>query len=168
MVLVSRAYNALLYAMAGLSGIILVWLMISIIVSVAMRNVGIQPFAWLFTSAEYGLLYMTMFGAPWLVREKGHVHIELLTAYLPVPVRRVVSRLVAVLCVLVCALLAWKGLELFLTNIDRGDYDVRAYYFPKWILTIAFPLSFTVMAVEFSRFVFGSDLLHSGKAGIHG
>ena len=58
-------------------------MMISVIVSVLMRNAGLQPFAWLFTSAEYGLLYMTMLGAPWLVREKGHVHIELVTAALP-------------------------------------------------------------------------------------
>jgi hypothetical protein len=35
------------------------------------------------------------------------------------------------------------------------------------LLTIAFPLSFGLMAVEFSRFVFGSELMHSGEAGIH-
>ncbi len=164
----SRVYLALLYAMAGVSGAILVWLMVSIIVSVIMRNLGAQPYAWLFTSAEYGLLYLTMLGAPWLVREKGHVHIELLTAYLPPLLSRFVSRFVAALCVLVCAILAWKGADLFLTNIERGDYDVRAYYFPRWILTIAFPVSFGFMAVEFGRFVIGPDLLHSGKAGIHG
>ncbi|MGA0923539.1 MAG: TRAP transporter small permease, partial [Lutimaribacter sp.] len=54
-----------------------------------------------------------------------------------------------------------------LTNIARNDYDVRAYYFPRWILTISFPISFGLMAVEFSRFVFGRDLMHSGEAGIH-
>ena len=141
--------------------------MVSVVVSVAMRNLGVQPFAWLFTSAEYGLLYMTMFGAPWLVREKGHVHIELVTAALPARLRKIVSRGVAAACVLVCGILAWKGLDLVLTNIERGDYDTRAYYFPRWMLTIAFPLSFSLMAIEFSRFVFGSDLMHSGEAGIH-
>jgi C4-dicarboxylate transporter DctQ subunit len=149
------------------AGMTLVWLMISVIASVAMRNFGIQPFAWLFTSAEYGLLYMTMLGAPWLVREKGHVHIELVTAALSPRVRQVVSRGVALACVLVCAVLAWKGLELVLTNIDRRDYDVRAYYFPRWILTASFPLSFGMMAIEFTRFVVGRELMHSGHAGIH-
>jgi len=127
----------------------------------------LPPFAWLFTSAEYGLLYMTMLGAPWLVREKGHVHIELLTAVLPDGLRKIVSRAVALLCVLVCLVLAYKGLQLFLTNIERNDFDVRAYYFPRWLLTITFPLSFGFMMIEFSRFVFGRELLHSGEAGIH-
>ena len=37
----------------------------------------------------------------------------------------------------------------------------------RWLLTITFPLSFAIMAVEFSRFVFGDELMHSGEAGIH-
>ncbi|MCR9157456.1 MAG: TRAP transporter small permease [Rhodobacteraceae bacterium] len=164
---VIRVYDALLYTMALVAAVTLVWLMVSVVVSVVMRNLGLQPFAWLFTSAEYGILYMTMLGAPWLVREKGHVHIELVTAALPPTLRRFVSRMVAVLCVLVCIILAWYGLQLFLTNIERNNYDVRAYYYPRWLLTVTFPIAFSVMAIEFSRFVFGSELMHSGEAGIH-
>ncbi len=165
--MMKRIYDAVLFGMAIIAGLLLVWLMLSVITSVLMRNTGLQPFAWLFTSAEYGLLYMTMLGAPWLVREKGHVHIELVTAALPVGLRRIVSRAVAAACVLVCLILACQGADLVLTNIERGDYDTRAYYFPRWMLTIAFPLSFGMMAIEFSRFVFGPELMHSGEAGIH-
>ncbi len=167
MALLTRTYTALLYAMAGVAGATLVWLMLSTILSVAMRNLGMQPFAWLFTSAEYGILYMTMLGAPWLVREKGHVHIELVTSALPDGPRKLLSRAVALTCVLVCAVLAWKGADLFLTNIERQDYDTRAYYYPRWLLTVAFPLSFGLMAVEFTRFVVGRDVMHTGEAGIH-
>lgn len=163
----SLAYRRLVDAMAVIAGLTLAWLMAAVVVSVLMRNLGLQPYAWLFTSTEYGLLYMTMLGAPWLVREKGHVHIELVTAALPEGMRRLVSRAVAFLCVLVCAVLAWKGLELMLTNLERSDYDVRAYFFPRWILTISFPISFALMTVEFARFVFGPEILHSGEAGIH-
>lgn len=163
----TRTYDALLYTMALMAAVMLVWLMVSVVASVAMRNAGLQPYAWLFTSSEYAILYMTMLGAPWLVREKGHVHIELVTAALPARLRRIVSRLVALGCVAVSLILAWKGAELFLTNIERGDYDVRAYYFPRWILTISFPIAFSFMAVEFARFLFGADLMHSGEAGIH-
>lgn len=165
--MLTKTYQMLLYGMATISGLTLIWIMVSVISSVVMRNLGLQPFAWLFTSAEYGLLYMTMLGAPWLVREKGHVHIELLTAALPVGPRQLLSRAVAAACVLVCVILAWKGVELVMTNLERGDFDTRAYYYPRWLLTIAFPLSFGLMAVEFSRFVFGQELMHSGEAGIH-
>ena len=162
-----RLYDLILYGMAYAAAATLVWLAVSVVTSVAMRNLGMQPFAWLFTSAEYGLLYMTMLGAPWLVRERGHVHIELVTAALPEGLRRIVSRIIAAACVAVSLILAWYGLELFLTNIERNNYDVRAYFYPRWLLTISFPIAFSIMAIEFARFVFGPELMHTGQAGIH-
>lgn len=52
--MIARGYTFVLYAMAAAAGLLLVWMMISVILSVLMRNAGLQPFAWLFTSAEYG------------------------------------------------------------------------------------------------------------------
>lgn len=161
-----RLYSYFLNGMALVAGILLVWLMVAIVVSVIIRNLGLQPSAWFFLSTEYSLFYLTLLGAPWLVRQRGHVHIELLTSVLPRPLLILVSRLVALLCVTVCLVLAWKGLDLVLMNIARTDYDVRAFFVPKWILTIAFPISFGLMAVEFARFLFGPEILHSGEAGI--
>ncbi|PRY60191.1 TRAP-type C4-dicarboxylate transport system permease small subunit [Vreelandella songnenensis] len=161
-----RGYSLLLNGMALLAAIMLVWLMVAVVLSVVIRNLGLQPSAWFFLSTEYAMFYLTLLGAPWLVRQKGHVHIELLTAALPLPVLNVLSRAVSLLCVVVCGVLAWKGLDLLLLNLERNDYDVRAFFVPKWMLTVVFPLSFTLMAIEFGRFVVGRDILHSGEAGI--
>ncbi|MCB8889045.1 TRAP transporter small permease [Vreelandella malpeensis] len=163
---VRRGYLWLLNGMALLAAIMLVWLMVAVVLSVVIRNLGLQPSAWFFLSTEYAMFYLTLLGAPWLVRQRGHVHIELLTSVLSPSVLNVLSRAVALLCVLVSLVLAWKGLDLFMMNIERSDYDVRAYFVPKWILTIVFPVSFTLMAVEFGRFVVGREILHSGEAGI--
>ena len=165
--LILRTHRLLVDAMAVIAAAILVWLMVSIVATVAIRNAGVQAPAWLFLSAEYGMLYLTMLGAPWLARERGHVHIELITAALPETLRNLVSRLVALACVVICAVLFWKGVELVIQNIERRDLDVRAYFTPKWPLTLAFPVSFGLMAVEFARFVFGRELMHHGSAGIH-
>lgn len=167
MAVLAPAYRRLVDLMAVIAGAMLVWQMLAVVASVLIRNAGIQPPAWLFTSSEYAMLYLTMLGAPWLVREKGHVHIELLTSALPARHLNIFSRFVALLCVIICAVLAWKGVDLVVQNIERRDLDVRAYFFPKWILTIAFPISFGLMAIEFSRFVVGRDIMHTGQAGIH-
>ncbi|WP_103333232.1 TRAP transporter small permease [Pseudotabrizicola formosa] len=162
-----KLYDRLVDGMALTAAILLVWLMVAVTASVVMRNLGAQPFAWLFTSTEYAMLYITMLGAPWLVRQRGHVHIELVTAALPAPARIALSRAVAAACTLICLYLGWKGYQLVQTNLARGDFDVRSYYFPRWLLTIAFPVSFGLMAVECARFVFGREVMHSGEAGIH-
>lgn len=161
-----KAYNGLVTALAVVAGGLLVWLGIAVIISVMQRNLGYQPTAWLFLSTEYGMFYLTLLGAPWLVRERGHVHIELLTAALSGPVLNVFSRMVCLLCVIVCAVMAIKGVELVQMNLERGDLDVRAYFFPTWLLNITFPVSFTLMAIEFMKFVVGREILHTGEAGL--
>lgn len=165
--LIARAHRALVDGMAVLAALTLVWLMVSVIASVTLRNLGVQAPAWLFTSGEYGMLYLTFLGAPWLTRERGHVHIEMLIAALPKPLFPWVSRLVALVCVAICAVLAWKGHDLVQRNLARNDFDVRAFFFPRWLLTIVFPVSFGLMAVEFARFVVGRRLMHTGEAGVH-
>jgi TRAP-type C4-dicarboxylate transport system permease small subunit len=164
---VARLYDGVLFAFALVAAVLLVWLMVSILISVTMRNLGLQPFAWLFVTGEYGLFYLTMLGAPWLVRKRGHVHVELVTAMLPARTQAWLSRLVALGCVAVCVVLAYAGYELVSRDIARNNFDVRAYFTPKWWLTIAFPVSFGLMAVEFARFAFGRELMHTGEAGIH-
>ncbi len=160
-------YERLLQGMALLSGLALVWIMVAVVISVLQRNLGMQSWAWLFLSTEYGMFYMTLLGAPWLVRQRGHVHIEMLTAALPPKFLPMFSRLVSLVTCLVCAILAIKGVELVMLNLERGDFDVRAYFFPTWILSIAFPISFGLMSIEFGRMVFGKELLHSGVAGVN-
>lgn len=160
-------YERFLQTMALMSGLILVWIMLAVVITVVQRNLGMQSWAWLFLSTEYGMFYMTLLGAPWLVRQRGHVHIEILTALLPANVLPAFSRLVSLLTATICAVLTYKGFELVLLNLERGDFDVRAYFFPSWILSMAFPISFGLLTVEFGRMVFGQELLHTGVAGAH-
>jgi hypothetical protein len=57
-------------------------------------------------------------------------------------------------------------LELFLTNIERNDYDVRAYFYPRWMLTISVSRRLRPDGHRvFARFVFGPGALHPAKRG---
>jgi C4-dicarboxylate transporter, DctQ subunit len=62
-------YEKFLLAMVLIAGATLVWLMVAVVLSVLQRNLGIQPWAWLFLSTEYGMFYLTLLGAPWFGKE---------------------------------------------------------------------------------------------------
>jgi|SRR5690554_1753689 len=160
-----RLYDKVVDGLAALAGMLLVWLMVSVVVSVFIRNFGGQPPAWLFSSSEYSMFYLTLLGAPWLVRERGHVFIEIFILQLPKPALNVLSRAVMLVCAVISLVLAWKGGELVLSNLHNSDYDVRTYFIPMWIFTITYPISFALMGVEFIRFVFSRDLFHSSPEG---
>lgn len=154
-------------ALAVLAGVYLVAIMFGIVFQATARSFGFSGSSHIFTFSEYGLLYIVMAASPWLVRLKGHVFIELFSAALPRAVARPYSRLVALLCVVICLVLVWYSGQNTLRAWRFGDADMRSLDMPKWLLLISMPICFSLMALNFLRFVFGRDTLHTGEAGVH-
>jgi len=159
---IARAYEMLIDALAVLAAALLGVITLLIVVDVLMRNFGLQPYPHTLSLTEYSLLYITMLGTPWLVRKKGHVHIEMVVARLRPAVRRMVHGFVCLVCMAVCAVLAWYSLDVTLANAARGDLDIRSFDSPRWILVACMPLGFGLMVIEFGRFLFGRDNLFEG------
>jgi C4-dicarboxylate transporter DctQ subunit len=139
--------------MAWLAGIMMVAMMAMIVVDVALRNLGYQSSAHFFTFTEYFLLLIPLFGAPWLVREKGHIYIELLISALPAHVRRMLLVVIVLACIAVALILAWFGGAITLQDFLANEKDVRSFDMPRWMLMASMPLSFGMMALEFVRFL---------------
>lgn len=161
-------YRRLLRGMAAIAALYLGLMMVAIIYSVVFRTLGLAYSSYSFVFIEYGFIYTLMLGAPWLVRERGHVYIEIITAAVSPQVRNVLSRIVAALCCLVCLVLAYYAGTLALEDYVMGELDVRGSRdIPRWIVTTSMPAGFGLMSVEFLRFVFGREIMHTGEAGVH-
>jgi len=137
--------------MALLAGALMVAMMAMIVADVALRNLGYQSSAHFFTFTEYFLLLIPLLGAPWLVREKGHIYIELLIAALAPRARRSLVLAVVFLCLAVCLVLAWYGAAITVQNFVQNEKDVRSFDMPRWMLMLSMPLAFGMMALEFLR-----------------
>ncbi|HEX2197248.1 MAG TPA: TRAP transporter small permease [Burkholderiales bacterium] len=129
----------------------MVAMMAMIVADVVLRNLGYQSSSHFFTFTEYFLLLIPLLGAPWLVREKGHIYIELLIGTLTPGARRRVLRVILGLSLAVCLVLAWYGGAITLQNFAQNEKDVRSFDMPRWMLMLAMPLSFGMMALEFLR-----------------
>ena len=162
-----RLIDKLCNFLAIFAGIYLIAIMFAIVYQATTRSFGLSGSSHVFTFTEYGLLYIVMAASPWLVREKGHVYIEMLTAALPGSIAPAFSRVVTVICVLICVILVWYTGEATLKAYTRSDYDMRSIDMPKWLLLVSMPVCFALMALQFLRFVFGPETLHTGEAGVH-
>ncbi len=151
MSLFARTYDRLMYGMAWCAGFLMGAMMISICIDVVLRNLGFQSSAHLFTFTEYALLIIPCLGAPWLVRERGHVYVEIVLMHLSETNRHRMGIVIGVFCIVVCAVLAWYGFDVTWTNYVRRDVDVRSMDMPRWMIVIFIPLSFAMMAGEFAR-----------------
>ena len=65
-------------------------------------------------------------------------------------------------------MLAFYAGALTLEDYVTGELDVRGSRdIPRWIVMIAMPVGFGFMSLEFLRFVFGRETMHTGQAGVH-
>jgi C4-dicarboxylate transporter DctQ subunit len=148
-----KAYDAVLYGMAYAAGLLMAAMMVVITLDVVLRNLGYQSSAHFFTFTEYALLAVPCLGAPWLVREKGHIYVEILLMALSPRWRAAVTFLIGIACVAVCGIMAWYGFAVTIGDFLQNEKDVRSLDMPRWIVVGFIPLSFTMMAIEFVRFL---------------
>lgn len=166
---IDRAWAGLLWAMMAVAAAYIGFFMLAIVYITIFRTAGWAYNQFVFTFIEYGFIYILFLGSPWLVRTRGHVYIELLTAAVPERVRAVLSRAIAALCAVICLVWVWYTWIIFAEHVaDPIAFDeLRAERGMRlWTITVAYPVGFLFMAVEFLRFVFGPETMHSGEAGV--
>lgn len=136
-----------------------------IVIDVSMRTVGMNPPLFTSSIVEYALLYVAMFSAPWLVREKGHVAIEAVIAQCPPVVQRVLALFVYLTCTVASLLFAWFSWQLFLDAAETGQLDVRGVDLPYWAQFLPMCIGFLLVGLEFLFFLLGRRHYYSYDLG---
>jgi len=162
---VSKIYNGLINGLAIISGLMLAIILGGIVLDVTIRTLGYNSLQWYSAIAEYCLLFSTMLAAPWLVRLKGHVVVESLFLAMPQKVRLVMAKFAYLVCIGLSLLFAYYGFLEMVETFGSKELDIRSIDMPKWILFIPFPLGFTLVALEFLRYLLGYDTYYSNIIG---
>jgi C4-dicarboxylate transporter DctQ subunit len=167
--MVDRWWGRLLWLLMAGAAIYIAFILFAIIYQTVFRTMGWDYSQLGFVIIEYGFVYALFLGSPWLVRERGHIYIEILTAMLGPVARRWLSRGVVGVCAIICFIWTWySGLLLVELYDDPMAYDeLRAQFdIPSWVGVAAFPFGFALMGIEFVRFLFTSEPMHLGFAGV--
>jgi len=158
----NRAYDSLINGLAGFAGLLIAAMCGLIAWDVIARNLGLQPPASTVALTEYGLLYFTMAAAPWLVRRRGHIVVEVVYQQLPDRLRHIADRVVTLLCALICISVAMLAGVLTAEAIARGEIDVRSLDAPRWTLFAPLTVGFGLMAVEYLRLFANGESVVAG------
>jgi C4-dicarboxylate transporter, DctQ subunit len=163
----ANAYDRLLKALATVSAVVVGMMAFAIMFDVVVRNLGFRPPPHTSAAVEYAMLYVTLLASPWLLREKGHVYIEVLIARVGPQWRRAFALFTYVVCMIACLLLLYYSIDLTVLNWQRGSADIRSFDMPRWLLFAAMPPSFLLLAIEFARYLLGYDSLYTRGPPVH-
>ena len=146
-----RWYDRLIMTLAIAASVIVALMCCMVLFDVTMRWLGVALPAFAVTIVEYSLLYLAICAAPWLVRERGHVYIDLLIQVLPPGLRLLVERIIYFCTILACMAVAATATYLTWIAMNSDRMDVRGIDVPLWVSQIPLPIGFTLVACEFLR-----------------
>lgn len=146
-----RLYDRLIVTLAIAASVIVAVMCAMVLFDVTMRTLSVPMPAFAVTIVEYSLLYLAMCAAPWLVRERGHVYIDLLVQVLPPALRKTLERMIYLVAIIGCIIVAATATYLTWIAINSERMDVRGIDVPLWVSQIPLPFGFTLVACEFLR-----------------
>ncbi|MFQ5635639.1 MAG: TRAP transporter small permease [Gammaproteobacteria bacterium] len=159
-----RVYDRFIHGLAALAGLIVAAACLLIAYDVIARNLGVQPPASTVALTEYAMLYFTMAAAPYLVRTRGHIVVEVFYQRLPAVTRARLDRAILALCALVALVIATLAAILLVEAAGRGEIEVRSLDAPRWILFLPLVVGFLLMAIEFIRLLLRAESVFDSQA----
>jgi TRAP-type C4-dicarboxylate transport system permease small subunit len=160
---VRAAYNFLVVALAALAGASIALAFVLIVVDVSIRAFGRHPPAYTSAVVEYILLYFTLFAAPYLARQKGHVYVDALTSRLSGRTRKLVEKLAYLICVATSLVFAGIGFVLLVSALRAPAIDERSIDIASWVIYLPVGPVFLILAIEFGRFLLGFDTMYADR-----
>ena len=148
----SESYGRLLSALAYCACAVLFAMMIMICADVLLRNVplipGVQGLPWSNELTENMLYLITMFAAPYLLRQGQHIRVDILLRMLPRQVAWYFEWITDALAFLCCVALAVYGTQATLASYGSGALTIKTLITPEWWFLAPLPIAFLLLAIE--------------------
>jgi C4-dicarboxylate transporter DctQ subunit len=147
----NRAWDGIMLAVSTLVSLLVIAMTVAVVFEVVMRYFLTRPTIWVVDFVEYGMVYVTFFGAAAVLRANAHIRLDLLFEKLRPRPRLLVEVIIMLTIALVMAVFVWKGTESVWESYVRNQVNVRAWQVPRWIILLPIPLGALLMFVESLR-----------------
>lgn len=156
----ARIFDHLLNFGAVLSGILLVFIMLSVSFDVILRYTLNQPLEWAVEISEYLLVGLTFFATAWVLRRDGHVKMDQLFNVLGPRTQNILNMITSILSAIACLIIVWYGTVVTIEHIQTGDSYYTTLEAPKWPISAIIVVGFVLLLFQFLRRIRGylSDL----------
>lgn len=154
--------DLLIDALALAAAALLCALVVLVVLDVTARYLRLFSIPWSFDTTEYMLYAITFLGAPWVLREEGHIAIELVVERLAERPRRVVRRIADLTGAAVCALMMVFSARVAWRSWESGVLVHKSLVFPEWWVYAGLPPVMLILVAIYLRRLARPAGVHSG------
>lgn len=135
--------------LAGVAMVVLSLTILSVCLEIIMRYFLNRPLYWVVELTEYGLLYVSFLGAAWLLRQGGHVQVDIMVNFLNARWQKRCAVFSSAMGLAVSLLLTVFGTIATYDHLIRGVYKPTVMEFPTGIVLAAVPLGSLFLSARF-------------------
>lgn len=144
-------YDRMITSLFALAGLLLTLMVLAILWEAISRTIPLYAPIWLSTFTEYSLSLLTMLIAPYLVRIRGHVTMDIFDNMVSPTSLKWWTTGTDIICVILCVILAYYSSITGFNSFIRGEIDVQAIDLPRWLPYSFLAPGFALCATEFAR-----------------
>jgi len=157
---------------AFIAGIILGLVTGLVCVDVVMRYFFNKPIQGALESSEYGLLFLTLLAAAWLLKKNKHVRMELLIHKLKPITQAYINGVTSIICVWICGIITYYGMLVVIDRFETGHRLATTLEPLSYPLMSVIPICFFLLVIQFilsayGYFVEAKALGHHNQQGDH-
>jgi TRAP-type C4-dicarboxylate transport system permease small subunit len=143
-------FERLLSGLSTLFAVALGALVAAMCLDVLIRWVSTGSLSWVTELTEYIIYGGTFLAAPWVLRQGGHVRVDILLLHLPKRAAVLVERMLDSIGVLLSLMLAFYGAVSVRDAWRDNMMQFKTWNTPEWLLLLPIPIGCAMLAVEFT------------------
>jgi TRAP-type C4-dicarboxylate transport system permease small subunit len=155
---VTAIFDRVLDVMFIIAGILLIFSMLSIGAGIASRYFLGLPFGWVVEISSYILLYVTFLVAAWVLREDGHIAIDVVINLFDQKTRYRVDAVTSVIGAIVFLILTWYGAKVSWNLFKINYFTETLLELPKWIFIAIICVGSFIFSIQLLRRALASGM----------
>ena len=148
---VTRIFDKVNDYLTILAGVMLVVLMLIVCMEVVLRYFFSSPTSWVVEISEYILLFIPFLVGARLLRNEGHVKMDLLLIQLSSKSRAMLNSITSYISALICAILFFFGVKVTIYFYSVGYKTPTVLRLPKFLLIFIIFVGMFLLSIQFIR-----------------
>ena len=150
-----RLFDGVLGLTAAMAAVLYGLTAILVCAMVAGRYFLNYPLGWVIEICEYILLYSCFLGAAWVLRDDGHVRMDLITDKLSPKHKAAINVVTSIAGIIICAVLTWYSIRSTLNRYHEGAWFDTFLQWPRAPIYAVVPIGFFLLTIEYARSISG-------------
>lgn len=163
----SAIFDRTIDLLAAFAKVLIILGMLVVSADVFMSYFFNRPMAWVLESTQFSLVFITFLGTAWVLRNNGHVRMDIIIDQFNQKTRNRINIVTFTLCASACLVVFWYGVKVAWDYIQINYVFEGTLTIPAFLLEMVIPIGSLLLFIQFLRNAYGSlqELKASSRQG---